>query len=167
MPAGLSLEPDDGDIAGIPANSGDFQFTVQVLDAAGTAVQADLSLTIIEVPDIDGPDVDVPALWLDAQPAIVSTNGHVTLRWRVAEDRSQRDDRIGLYRAFSPVDTPIATFPTNGRPSGSWTTPAPDATGHYEFRYLSSRQGSGQSSIRGLREPTVVAVSNRVQVVAP
>ncbi len=50
LPGGLSIDADSGEITGVPNAAGDFDFTVQVVDADGSADTEELSITIDAVP---------------------------------------------------------------------------------------------------------------------
>jgi subtilisin family serine protease len=60
LPAGLTLSP-DGTLAGTPVDAGEFGFTVQVSDDAGTTAQQALSLVVIG-PGVSGDVVLTPGV---------------------------------------------------------------------------------------------------------
>lgn len=72
LPNGISLDPVSGEISGAPAQSGTFNFSVQVSDDAGATDQIPLSLVVRAVPGDGRDDLAQPCdLWADS---VVSSN---------------------------------------------------------------------------------------------
>ncbi len=55
LPAGLTLDPNTGNIGGVPTVSGTFTFTVQARDANGVVYSLSFTLTVAPLPSFTTP----------------------------------------------------------------------------------------------------------------
>ena len=102
-----------------------------VLDALGVTVYPGASRDVAAMEDFFVPS----GFALTGTPAILNPDETMTVTW-TAPPNSSVNDWIGLYLVGSPDSAYLWWQYTNGTTTGSYTVPAPDQPGQYEFRYF-------------------------------
>ena len=83
LPAGLSLDPVNGTITGIPTAAGTTTFTVTLTDASGAKVEQALTLTVISPIAITQPASQLMAVNAPYSLTLATTGGKTPLTWTV------------------------------------------------------------------------------------
>ena len=108
LPMGLSLDPTTGRISGTVADAGDYEFTVQVHDAAPATATANRDFHLSAVVDTTPPDVAIEVNGGRAQRSMISEIAAV-----FSEDVGgtiERDSLALTDADGAPVDITLATF---------------------------------------------------------
>lgn len=85
LPAGLTLDPELGTIAGTPEAAGTASFTLQVADANGREGTRELSLEVLTQPSVTSTDLEDAYVGEGYQVGLAATGGRPPYEWSLVE----------------------------------------------------------------------------------
>ena len=111
LPDGLSIDPNTGEIGGLPTTAGTFPFTVQVMDDLGDTATAALSIVIASAPPLTITTTALPDGVMDVpyQVKLHATGGQPPLAWSIVSGSGNLPSGLTLDTTTGEISgTPAA-----------------------------------------------------------